>query len=51
MPVPAVPAPKTTRRWSLHRSPVTFMPEMTDDMTIAPVRCMSSSKIRYQELS
>ncbi len=46
IPVPAVPAPNTRSRWSRQDCPVTFMPEKQDSMTIAPVPCMSSLKMR-----
>lgn len=46
MPTPAVPAPKTTTRWSRKDSPVIFKADTAAARVIAPVPCMSSLNIR-----
>ena len=47
MPIPAVPPPKMTTRWSRHRVPVTLTALNSPAMTMAPVPWMSSLNIRY----
>ena len=48
MPLPALPAPKITTRWSVNGTPDTATPDRTAARFTAPVPWMSSLKVRIR---